>query len=306
METKVTRGVEVNKLLAAAVSCPDATLSVTVEHEAGLEAFLSDDPVDQRVLIACSDPSWPVAVPPSMIVNTEADWKRRAGVIVNAYLNQSLTGKKFLDFGCGNGAVAHAAADAGASVAVGYDVVDAPSWASGGNAKLTTDWNEVLANGPYDVLLMFDVFDHMDKNTQIEHCLKAASAVARGGTIYFRGHPWSSRHGGHIYRRLNKAFVHLMLTPGLVEKLSEDRPPTMRLLYRPGYENFWRQHIPGVSVASVDIIDTPVESIISENRTWMDLIWDRTFKANEARDIIKPTLRDHLTAEFVDLVIRKH
>lgn len=306
MKTEVERGGDVNRLLAAAVACPEATISISVQHDAGLEAFLSDDPVDQRVLIACSDPSWPSAVPPSLIVSTPADWKRRAGVIVNAYLNVSLSGKKFLDFGCGNGMVVEAASEAGAAVAVGYDVARDPAWVDGGKTKLTTDWQAVVDSAPYDIALMFDVFDHIDQRTWVAECSKLVSVLKPGGLLYFRGHPWSSRHGGHIYRKLNKAYVHLMLSDALNERLADSTPPKTRMLFRPTYENFWKSRIPGVTVSAVDIVDTPVEAVIAENRYWMNLIWERTFKANDAQELLRNGLREHLSAEFVDLVIRKH
>jgi hypothetical protein len=310
MITEAKSGVaDIRRLLAAVAAGPTKVVSMTADHAEELADYLSDDELDHRVLIAASDPSWPEAVPQSMVANTPAEWKRRADVIVNSYMNRPVSGRKFLDFGCGNGMVAATAAAAGAAVSVGYDVVEDPAWAGTQMADkgfFTTDWDRVMQQAPYDSVLMFDVFDHMEKNTQIEHCLKAVAATARGGLIYFRGHPWSSRHGGHIYRKLNKAYVHMMLTPDLLAKLSEGEPPTTRMLYRIGYENFWRQHINGVGILAMEVFDTPVEPVITANPAWMNLMWDRAFKPTGAQDLLRPGMPEHLTTEFVDLVIRRY
>jgi hypothetical protein len=42
--------------------------------------------------------------------------------------------------------------------------------------------------------------------------MEAKAVLSPGGKIYIRTHPWTGRHGGHLYRQLNKAFAHFLLT----------------------------------------------------------------------------------------------
>lgn len=159
---------------------------------------------------------WPEAVFKLQIAdeNSETDKAERAEGIADILL-PPLAGKKFLDFGCGEGHVARYISGQ-ASISVGYDIVRSESskidWETKEkNFLLTTDFDKVVSEGLYDVIMIYDVLDHSSESPH-EVLVKAKSALADDGKIYLRCHPWAGRHGGHAYRNINKAFVHLVFS----------------------------------------------------------------------------------------------
>ena len=163
--------------------------------------------------------------------NSELDKQDRAEGIANIIL-PSMKDKKFLDFGCGEGHLVRFVADE-ASVSVGYDISKPGTlpWESEFEGYLlTADLGKVAAKGPYDIVLLYDVLDHAEG--EISEVLKKASEfLAADGLIIVRCHPWASRHGGHTYRSINKAFCHLVLTKNEMEELGESLPHSQRVLF---------------------------------------------------------------------------
>ena len=80
------------------------------------------------------------------------------------------------------------------------------------NTTITTDWGFVKSNGPYNVIILFDVIDHLKIENPTEVLRKLGELLAPDGKIYMRCHPITSRHGTHLYHDLNKAYVHLVFT----------------------------------------------------------------------------------------------
>lgn len=165
---------------------------------------------------------WPEAVSSNQIADesSESDKRERAAGISEILLPPVL-GKKFLDFGCGEGYLAKHASEE-ASFSVGYDIVRSQSseldWENRAEKLLlTTNFDKVKAEGPYDIVLIYDVLDHSHESPE-EVLLKAKSLLSQDGKIYLRCHPWTGRHGGHAYRKINKAFVHLVFND---QELSE-------------------------------------------------------------------------------------
>lgn len=157
-----------------------------------------------RGLIGGSE--WPQAIPEERICLTSGKHIERANGILNIFVSEYLKDKKFLDFGCGEGHVVAAAKKNEASLAIGYDIKN--QWEDASN--LTPDWTEIQKNAPYDVILLHDVLDHIEMYDPIEALKKVKSVMSPDGHIYVRNHPWSSRHGGHLYLRKNLAFLHLV------------------------------------------------------------------------------------------------
>jgi hypothetical protein len=58
----------------------------------------------------------------------------------------------------------------------------------------------------------------------------AKSVLAPEGRIYMRCHPWCSRHGGHAYRAINKAFVHLVLSEEELKSMGVEVEPTINVV----------------------------------------------------------------------------
>lgn len=173
-------------------------------------------PDDFEVLKAMlNSEEWPEAVFKAHIADdkSEADKQERAMGISEIML-PPYGGKRFLDFGCGEGHIArYVAKEAAASV--GYDISKGSSpfpWETKDeNALLTTDFPKVQSEGPYDLILMYDVFDHCEADP-VEILRLAKSVLSDDGKIIMRCHPWCGRHGGHLYRHINKAFVHLVFS----------------------------------------------------------------------------------------------
>lgn len=166
---------------------------------------------------------WPEAVSRSKIANedSEQDKKERADGISNTLI-PVLHNKKFLDFGCGEGYVVKHNANR-SSMSVGYDIkANSKSFAweeVSEKMLLTTDFEKVREYGPYDIILIYDVLDHVENETIEQVLEKAKSVLDPEGIIRLRCHPWTSRHGGHAYREINKAFIHLVFNDNELKDL---------------------------------------------------------------------------------------
>lgn len=161
--------------------------------------------------------SWPEAVMSFQICNqnSEQDKMDRAEGVIDILIDDSLKNKKFLDFGCGEGHMAKYASSQETLVSVGYDAQVPQNtqfiWQKKqDNFLLTSNLEVVKSEGPYDVILIYDVLDHSINPTQV--LKEAKSLLSKDGKIYLRCHPWCGRHGGHLYNQVNKAFVHLVFT----------------------------------------------------------------------------------------------
>lgn len=167
------------------------------------------------------NPLWPEAVDPTMIcdVNSEEDKQDRASSVLDLYIEENIKNKKFLDFGCGEGHIVIAAEDNKAALSIGYDIKDtfSKTLMEKSPNSFTTNWQKVVENAPYDIILLYDVFDHIEGESEIEVFQKLKDVLAPTGKIYARMHPWTSRHGGHLYHETNKAFVHIALTESEIE-----------------------------------------------------------------------------------------
>lgn len=181
---------------------------------------------------------WPKAADARYICKKEpSDFIKRAEGIINLIIEEPLQNKRFLDFGCGAGYVSKIAAETkNPTFAVGYDIVRTEdlSWESeSNNWLLTTNFAKVAAKGPYDVILLYDVLDHVDSPEELMS--KIESLLSPGGSLYIRCHPWCGRHGGHLYHELNKAFVHLIFTDEELTKLGL-KPPKVKKVLQPFIE----------------------------------------------------------------------
>jgi 2-polyprenyl-3-methyl-5-hydroxy-6-metoxy-1,4-benzoquinol methylase len=161
---------------------------------------------------------WPEAVSSNLICNenSEEEKEERAETIVD-WLELQPT--KFLDFGCGEGHVAKFISQMSQNlISVGYDLVQPKL--KGNNTKLflTNNFNEVKKHGPYDTILLYDILDHSKDPLKILNQVK--SLLQKEGKAYIRIHPWCSRHGGHLYRTKNKAFIHLIEPCNLEQKIT--------------------------------------------------------------------------------------
>lgn len=171
-------------------------------------SYVKDKDFDKFALIY-SD-LWPPAVNENLIIdkNDENEKKERGQGIIELYLDETLQDKKFLDYGCGEGHVVEAAAKV-SEFSIGYDIKPSIKWEE---TNCTDNWDKVIKNGPYDVVLLFDVLDHLIHENPVDVLKKIKSIMKQNGSLYVRFHPITSRCATHSYHKLNKAFIHLVLT----------------------------------------------------------------------------------------------
>lgn len=205
---------------------------VGLENQKAITPLLISEQIqqinDEDLISYPQDLNWPAAVEASLICNRQSEDEKfdRAEGILDMVVTKSIKNTKFLDFGCGQGHVAEKALAQNCKLTVGYDI-ESQNWDKrkiDEKLLLTTDWNEVKKNGPYEVVLVYDVLDHIvtptyeiidchnPPNNIIEAFKAIKSVTAPAGTIYVRCHPWTSRHGSHLYQKINKAFLQLIFT----------------------------------------------------------------------------------------------
>jgi 2-polyprenyl-3-methyl-5-hydroxy-6-metoxy-1,4-benzoquinol methylase len=172
-----------------------------------------------------NNPSWAVAVPPDLIcdeTNNEDKMDRARGIRDIFYPNFSYAEKKILDFGTGYGHLVQAISEKNPTVVVGYDIKDNFQIASNEKQILTTSWDEVVNNAPYDLIYIYDVIDHVENESPQEILRKAKLVLSSSGVIRMRCHPYISKHGGHTYNKINKGYAHLILSKDELVQLGHD------------------------------------------------------------------------------------
>lgn len=216
----------------------------------------------QKLLDLLVTDEWPEAVPEFLICSdSDEDKNERAEGILD-YIGDDLSGKKVVDFGCGEGHVAIKAGET-ALKSVGYDIVKTGNLVWEDDSKLlTTDFSKVLANGPYDLVILYDVLDHSEDPVAV---LNQVKTVCGSDTkIFIRCHSWMSRHGGHLYKQLNKAWLHLFFTE---EELSlmGIKLDFCQKYYFPIFQQKQWFDASGLNVNSEDVIKTIVEPFFRKN-----------------------------------------
>lgn len=234
---------------------------------------------------------WPQAVFDDRICSSEAKQIERANGIINLFVSEYLKDKRFLDFGCGEGHCVAAAQKNEAAFVIGYDIK--PQWKVYDN--LTDDWALVEANAPYDIILAHDVLDHIEHYDPIEALKKMKSVLSPDGHIYVRNHPWSSRHGGHVYLRKNLAFLHLVLDDVELMRIG-GLESSYNIKVRTPLETYpyWFEQA-GLTIDSELSLKTPVEDFFKNSAC----LYNRIIKQwDEGQD---PFI--HMQIDFVDYVL---
>jgi len=200
--------------------------------------------------------AWPEAAPKYLICeDSENDKLDRADGILD-YIGISFKDKKVLDFGCGEGHVSDKAAET-AILSVGYDIVQPSFDSNKKNCILTSDFSNVTKNGPYDIIILYDVLDHCK---DVLDALNQVKSVSDSQTkIFIRCHSWMSRHGAHLYKKLNKAWVHLIFSEEDLNKMGVKMDFVRKYYFPVDTQNKWFKES-GFKVLSSEIIKSPVDS----------------------------------------------
>lgn len=198
---------------------------VIVPQEVKVEAAVKIES-NQELLNLVNSTTWPAAVDPALIIDVNSDQEKedRAEGILDLIIDVHLENLRFLDFGCGEGHVVNKSRTQKPKMSVGYDINKSAKWETwekAPNILFTVDWGEVKQMGPYNIVLMYDVIDHMlwPEPDIIQRLKEAKSLLAPNGKIFVRCHPWSSKHATHLYHQLNKAYAHLILSEEEIEKM---------------------------------------------------------------------------------------
>lgn len=244
------------------------------------EATEQDEFENLKLLLSSS--FWPAAISPELIcdLNSDEDKHKRANKILDT-IDTPIEFLKVLDFGCGEGHVVHNALKQKPAKIVGYDLQASPTWNEWqtDTCVLTTKWDEVVKNGPYNVVLMYDVIDHLEPKEQthvqasptdpsknILECLGEIREVMENkAKLYVCCHPWCSRHATHMYHNINKAYIHLVFTDVELEEMGY--PRTIKMSYNVTLPNLqyanWFRKAKLTSIRS-DRIERKTESFFKD------------------------------------------
>jgi len=159
------------------------------------------------------DDDWPQAIDESFICRNAEDEMYRAQAIVELLIDENLNEKKFLDFNLSeNYCVNYVNRNKKALFSAGLYLHAEEKEEQ--KLLVTSDYQKIVSFAPYDIILAFDVFNHLE--TDIDDCFKRLyNIIAKDGFFYLRTHPYSSRHATHFYKEENKAYMHYVKQCGV-------------------------------------------------------------------------------------------
>jgi SAM-dependent methyltransferase len=247
-------------------------LSSIIEEE-GLKSLSTANQSEFEILrnLLYSE-EWPEAVLDFQIVdeNLEEEKMDRAEGIVDILIQEELEDKVILDYGCGEGHIAKYISQQKSKKSIGYDISRTEKskllWEDECESEgylLTTNFEKVKENAPYDIIIIYDVLDHTEDPIEILN--KASSLLSDNGKIYLRCHPWCGRHGGHLYREINKAFVHVIFTEEELKELGfVEQEFNLKIIYPVSkYEEYIKYSDLKILERDVDVQD--VENFFIKN-----------------------------------------
>lgn len=242
-------------------------------------------------------PAWPQAVPPHMILDQRLLPERQFRALQVVRLLGSFKGQTVLDVGCGDGCVAREIANQADRV-VGYDLKEDQTWASIGapNLELTTT-QATVETGQYDIIVLYDVLDHLEGKDPIEFMGWLLSMLAVGGRIMVRTHPWTAKHGGHLYENgYNLAYIHLALTADEMAQAGMVVQPNLRLNHpMAAYEHIFSEA--GLRVANKKGYSEPVDEFFKGD------VLDRIIKVTWKGAVDKDRALKVMANSFVDYTL---
>lgn len=241
--------------------------------------------------------TWPEAVDPKLIVtNSDEQKTARAEGILDFIVSKDPKNKKFLDFGCGEGFVAAVASKYQANLSIGYDIKKPEDKWKKDNLIFTDSIAEISKHAPYDIIVLFDVLDHVEGITA-EELLKLVYSVSNETTeVFVRCHPWIGRHGSDIYRNLNKAFVHLALNDSQLKELNIEIPTNCKVSSPLSTYKSWA-NTAGFKVKKISAERQQVEPFFLENKTVSEELKKLTVNGRIPKD--------QMEICFVDMILVK-
>lgn len=189
---------------------------------------------------------WPEAVPAFLICseNEEDKFERVEGIIdlINIEHSINFSNKKILDFGCGEGHLVKKIAQSGNNI-IGYDIKKQGNleWNESENpcatGDITTNWQKILSQKPFDLIILYDVIDHCEDPIAT---LNSIYEVCNNETnVFLRTHPFCGPHGGHIYQQINKAYIHLFFNEDELKEMNVKSDFVQKIFFPLDTMNDW-------------------------------------------------------------------
>lgn len=185
---------------------------------------------------------WPEAVPAHLANKplTDEDQTNRANAVLDMMLEPNIEGKNFLDFGCGEGWIAQEVLKRGVAVSYGYDIKTDTNWNKRKGATFVADYGN-LPKVYFDAVMLYDVLDHSEDPLDVMN--KVRAVMKPEGRIYVRCHPWTSRHGMHLWKQgVNRAYWHLFLCWEEIKEMISQEPIFTRVEKNPIEAYHWWFH----------------------------------------------------------------
>jgi len=254
-------------------------------------------------LLSKSD-HWPESLYPEEIVSTEEEKLHEAAVTIDNLITNDIVDKKILVFGCKEGHIGFVLNKLfGPKKVICYDIED-NNWnhfEKDANLIYTKNWDDVVSNGSYDMVIINDVIDHsheFEKSLQKIITLKSDNC-----RIFVRCHPWCSRDGCHIHSKINKAYLHLVHTEDELFAMGIKPVKTIPLLNPlSSYKRMFQAA--GLSVVRENIVKRDVELFFTQNPILLRRIkekWQNSEVPEYANGTAFP--REYLEIQYVDFTL---
>lgn len=228
-----------------------------LERQHSIGSIVGDDFSD--IITLLDSPEWPQAIVEEAINPTEQDKRERAEYALDLF-DRFWGNKKFLDYGCGEGWMARIASERGSN-AFGYDIEKQWEEDSNGMFFLTTDYNHITSIRSFDRIMLYDVLDHVDDPVET---LNRVHALCNPHTqVFVRCHPWCSRHGGHLFKFKNKAYMHLFLNEAEQEKLGMAPQKVHKIIHPMDTYKMWIER--KFNIVKSDKTVQPIEKFFYNN-----------------------------------------
>lgn len=241
---------------------------------------------------------WPDAIDPALISDptNEKEKLLRAEGVIHDFMKIDLTDKTFLEIGCGEGHTTFLSSSM-TKTSVGYDAKD-QNWdhfEKRDNLFFTT--NEIP--GTFEVILLNDVLDHTENPLALLELAKKHSC----GEIYVRCHPWTSRHGTHLFRQLNKAYLQLVFTKQELFNLGLFEEKVSVLLDPIETYKEWFAET-GLKIVREEKITQDVELFFTQNPVVLRRIKEKFVDSSNSEIAMgKKFPRDIIQVQFADFVL---
>jgi len=244
---------------------------------------------------------WPEAINPNMIISSDDESSKEFRALqILSLIKVPLEGKVILDCGCGEGYNSHEMANTAVKV-IGFDLKEDAHWPgrSKDNLILTIDKAAVAEYAPFDLIVLYDVADHIVGEEPGDLFKWLSNMLSPEGTMFVRTHPWTSRTGGHLYETTNKAFVHLAFTPDELTKAGIKLDNSNQKIVRPMavYEQWFKEA--DLVVQDKKIKVSEVEPFFSGE------VMNRIIKINWEGKIEPDVARKIMANHFIDYILTK-